>query len=92
MKIFHSKDGSQDADFQKWQDENPNGFFISKGKKGLMIHRPNCPSFDYDDPKPPLTKNEKRCSTDRKELEEYAETRKPLAFVVCTRCPRKQKL
>ncbi len=93
MIEFHSKDGSQDAAFQKWQDENPNGFFISKGKKGLMIHRPNCPSFEYTEELPHgLTNNKKICSTDKKELEEYAETRKPLALVVCTRCPRKQKI
>lgn len=91
MKKFHSKDGSQDAAFQKWQDENPEGFFINKGKKGLMIHRPNCPTFDYNEPKPLLTKNEKICSTDRSELEEEAKKRNTLELVVCTRCPRKKK-
>ncbi len=83
--------------FQEWRRNNPSGFFVNcKSANDLMLHRANCWHHGDTQTGPEewgsLTAKLKVCSTNRRELEEWAEKwalthgKAPLNLKLCSDC------
>jgi hypothetical protein len=77
--------------FQQWRRNNPAGYFINyKGQNNTMLHHVSCSHIgdtEYDGAEwGSLTKRMKICSTDKRELQQWAESAGVTDLKECKDC------
>lgn len=80
VTFFDRDDRDAHADFQRWRERyHEDGYFLNhKGPGNVMLHRSACPHLlgtDWTRAEQgfgSLARNKKVCSTDRRELERWA--------------------
>ena len=83
------------AEFQQWRHQNyEGGYFLNyMGPSRIVLHRSACSGHfgdtDWERDREgwgSLTRNKKRCSTDKRELESWASKHGTLALKQCQDC------
>lgn len=96
--FFDQYDDNAHAKFQRWRSHHwSNGYFLNyKSPNNVMLHRSPCPHLgdtDWDHAEQgfgSLTRSQKVCSTDRRELERWASENATAAVTRCRDCERLQ--
>jgi hypothetical protein len=88
--ITHFQDN--DRGFYAWLESNPDGYFVNSERHPnptyLVLHRPNCSHFTGN-PALHWTKDYvKFCSSDRRDLEDWATGTVGGEVTLCTTCLR----
>ncbi len=91
VEFYDKINGDDHEKFQRWRRENDEGFFINiKSSNNLMLHRVHCLHPGSTDWKKgewgSLTKNRKICSTDKKDLSNWAKQNYKASLKVCRDC------
>jgi hypothetical protein len=92
VSVFFDEDSADAHDaFQRWRTDNPVGFFLNcRTSGGWMLHRVNCPHHGNTDwaagPWGCLTRTRKVCSTERKELLQWARQEGESDVKQCSDC------
>ena len=72
MKEFDRKDPSASAAFEKWRNGNSAALFVNfKSPNNMMLHKTDCGHFVFGRDVN-LVRHKKICSSDRRELEDWA--------------------
>lgn len=88
VEVFdHARDGdASEQAFQAWRIAHPRGFVINRNGRSLLLHHADCSHFFDANAGVSNTGKPKICSTDRSELDRWAEEQGVARLPGCRDC------
>ncbi len=85
-KVFDNRDRNSSDNFQSWMESNTGKFFINYvSSNDLMLHKVPCSHFVFRKAVD-LAAHKKICSSNRQELEKWAENNSKIKLRICSTC------
>ena len=86
MTIFNPKDENASDKFLKWTGQNTGAFFLNiKSPNDIMLHKVPCGHFVFKE-EVNLARHKKVCSSNRRELEIWADNHGNARLKICSTC------
>jgi hypothetical protein len=92
-KFYDGDNDNAHTEFQEWRQQHQEGYFLNyKGPSNTMLHHVLCwhlrdpADLDRSEDRSSLTRHRKICSTDRRELRQWAEEKGVENLKQCQHC------